>query len=104
MAHDIEFNFTELDNNISAETLTLSASECSHIRNIQNLKRTFDKLWDSYSKAICKKLDGKSTENITIVNRSWLSVDESKIIEMFGEEILAEVKTKPVTQQFVSKI
>jgi peroxiredoxin len=104
MAHDIEFNYTELDSNISAESLTLSASELSHIRNVKNLKKLFDDLWAKYNKALCEKLGGQSTKDITITNRSWMIVDETKILDMFGEDVLKEVKTKPVVQQYVSKI
>lgn len=104
MKEKIEFNYTELDANITADKLTFSASELSHIRTVKNLHNVFKKLWDAYNKAICAKLDGQSTETIHITNRSYCIVDEQKLVELYGEDALEKVKVKPVVQQFVNSL
>lgn len=103
---NININLTDMDmnKNLSPDDVTLSASELSHLRNIMEARKILNNVWERYNKAICAKLNNESTKNVTITNRSWFTLDEEKVLEKLGAEGLAEVKTKPVEQHFVSKL
>ena len=101
---NVTLNERDMDKELSAEDLTLSASELTHLRNIMEARKILSGVWERYSKAICAKLGNESTKSITIVNRSWFTIDEAKVIEELGADGLARVKTKPVEQHYVSKL
>lgn len=105
---NININITltpaDLNKAMTPDDITLGASELSHLRNLMEARKILNSVWERYNKAICAKLGNESTKNVTIVNRSWFTVDEAKILEEFGEDGLAKVKTKPIEQHYVSKL
>lgn len=100
----ITLNARDLNKELSPEDVTLGSSDLSHLRNIMEARKLLNNVWDRYNKAICAKLGNESTKNITITNRAWFTIDESKIVEEFGREGLEKVKVKPIEQHFVSKL
>ena len=101
---EIQLSGTDLNKELTPDDITLSASELSHLRNLMEARKILNNVWERYNKAICAKLGNESTKNITIVNRSWFTLDEAKVLEELGAEGLAKVKTKPVEQHYVSKL
>ena len=101
---NITLSEQDLDKELTPDDLTLSASELSHLRNLMKARKILNNVWERYNKAICAKLGNESTKNITIVNRQWNTIDESRVIEEFGEEGLSKVKTKTIVQHYVSEL
>ena len=103
---NININLTEMDmnKNLTPDDITLDASTLSHLRNIMEARKILDKVWDRYNKVVCLKLNNESTKNITIVNRSWKTIDSQKLVELIGAEAVEELKTNVVEQHYVSKL
>lgn len=103
---NINLTLTDIDlnKNLTPDDIDLDASTLSHLRSILQARRILDRVWERYSKNLCIKLNNESTKTITIVNRSYKTIDEAKVLEKLGADGLAEVKTKVIDQHYVSNL
>lgn len=101
---NITLNDMDMNKNLAPEDITLDASTLTHLRNIMQARKILDKVWDRYNKVVCLKLNNESTKNITIVNRSWKTIDNQKLIELIGAEAVEELKTNVVEQHYISNL